>query len=245
MFYNWYVTTKELKSQQELSKRLKMKERIKQIRLELGMSQGDFANEINVVQQQLSKYERGENKPSADFLIKLIEKINVNVNWLLTGKGTMFNVVSANFNRADAVEIKYYENPTLIETIKNPEITSIWIDRELVHNVWRKHESDLRIIQMPGDNMQGGHNYFTITNKDIVLIDMLSRNVSLSGIYAYTTQNEKYIFIKAIQRVADGSIKFWSTNSNYQSVILTQEQLDKIGFKVLGRVVKNLSFCFD
>lgn len=222
-----------------------MKERIKQVRLELGMSQGDFANEINVVQQQLSKYERGENKPSADFLVKLIEKVNVNVNWLLTGKGTMFNVISANFNRADAVEIKYYENPTLIETIKNPDITSIWIDRELVHNIWRKSEDNLRIIQMPGDYMLGGHNYFSISNKDIVLIDMSSKNISLSGIYAYTTQNEKYIFIKAIQRLADGSIKFKSTNNNYQSVVMTPEQLDEIGFKVLGRAIKNLSFCFD
>ncbi len=222
-----------------------MKDRIKQIRLGLNKSQGDFAREINVVQQQLSKYERGENKPSADFLTKLVEKMNVNINWLLTGEGEMFNFVKTKYDNVEAVEIQYYENPTLIETIKNPIIESIWIDKELVHDVWRKDEKNLRIIQMPGDYMQGGYNDFSIANKDIVLIDISSRNVSLSGVYAYTTQNEQFIFIKAIQRLADGSLKFNVLNESYQSAVYTPEELKKIDFKVLGRVIKNLSFCFE
>ncbi len=222
-----------------------MKDRIKRIRLGLKKSQGDFAREICVVQQQLSKYERGENKPSAEFLTKLVEKMNVNINWLLTGNGEMFNSCKSAHNNAKVIEIKYYENPQLIETIKNPVIDSIWLDKELVNDIWRKEEKDLRILQMPGDYMQGGHNDFSIANKDIVLIDMSSVNVSLSGVYAYTTQNEQFIFIKAIQRIADGSLKFNVLNENYKSAVYTPDELKKLDFKVLGRVIKNLSCCFD
>ena len=48
--------------------------RLKQIRKTLHMQQGEFARQLEVLQQQLSKYERGENKPSADFFTKLVEK---------------------------------------------------------------------------------------------------------------------------------------------------------------------------
>ncbi len=219
-----------------------MKDKIKQIRLGLKMSQGDFARKINVVQQQLSKYERGENKPSAEFLTKLVERINVNVNWLLTGEGEMFIAPDSSQN---AIEIKYYENPSLAGIIKNPDIKSIWLDKNLVRNIWRKDEKNLKILQMPGDYMQSRHSDFSITNKDIVLIDTSSANVSLSGIYAYTTQNEQFVFIKFIQQMADGSLKFKVNNENYQCAEYKPDELKRIDFKVIGRFVKNLSCCFD
>ena len=220
-----------------------MKDRIKQIRLGLKMSQKDFAREIDVVQQQLSKYERGENKPSTEFLIKLIEKMDVNINWLLTGYGNMFNSAELGNENAKSVEIKYYESPKISDTIKNPVVESIWLDKNMVNNIWRKDEKNLRIIQMPGDYMQGGYNDFSISNSDIVVVDIKSTNVSLSGIYAYTTQNNEFIFIKSIQRVADGSLMFNVFNDKYQSVVYREEELKKIDFKVIGRVIKNLSKC--
>ncbi len=219
-----------------------MKDKIKQIRLELKMSQGDFARKINIIQQQLSKYERGENKPSAEFLTKLVKEINVNINWLLTGEGEMF--ITPKFN-PDVVEIEYYENPALTDIIRNPDIKSVWLDKNLIRNIWRKNEKNLKILQMPGDYMRGRLNDFTINNKDIVLIDTSSTNVSLSGIYAYTTQNEQFLFIKAIQRLANGALKFNINNENYQCSTYYPDELKKIDFKVLGRVVKNLSSYLD
>jgi len=67
-----------------------MEKRLKEFRTALNMQQGEFAREMNVLQQQLSKYERGENKPSADFLVKLAQKFGLNLNWLLLGRGAMF-----------------------------------------------------------------------------------------------------------------------------------------------------------
>ncbi len=48
-----------------------MNKRIREIRIALGLQQGEFAERIDILQQQLSKYERAENKPSADFFYKI------------------------------------------------------------------------------------------------------------------------------------------------------------------------------
>ncbi len=67
-----------------------MNNRLKQFRIALKLQQGEFAQKLGIYQQQLSKYEGGHNKPSIEFLIKLNEIFNLNIDWLLTGKGNMF-----------------------------------------------------------------------------------------------------------------------------------------------------------
>ena len=219
-----------------------MHKRLKELRKALNIQQGEFAKSIGILQQQLSKYERGENKPSCDFLIKLIEKTNVNINWLLIGKGNMF-VENAEKEIPDAVEIIYYENPTLIETIKNPVITSIWLDRELIHNVWLKNEANLRTLQMPGDTMDGGET--PIRNKDMLIVDISDTNIQESGIFVYTTKNGSLIFVNGIKQSPDGTYRFYFRNSSYKEIHYTLDDLEKLGFKVIGRVVKNITsgFC--
>ncbi len=220
-----------------------MNKRLKELRKTLNLQQGEFAKNIGILQQQLSKYERGENKPSADFLAKLIEKTNVNINWLLTGNGNMFAQNSGAKETPDAVEIIYYENPTLIETIKNPVITSIWLDRELIHNVWLKDEKNLRTLQMPGDTMDGGET--PIKNKDMLIVDISDTNIQASGIFVYTTKNGSLIFINGIKQSPDGTYRFYFRNSSYKEIHYTLDDLEKLGFKVIGRVIKNVtsSFC--
>lgn len=220
-----------------------MHKRLKELRKALNIQQGEFAKNIGILQQQLSKYERGENKPSADFFIKLIEKTNVNLNWLLTGKGNIFASDSDEKNAPDAVEIIYYENPTLIETIKNPVITSIWLDRELIHDVWHKHEKNLRTLQMPGDTMDGGET--PIKNKDMLIVDISDTNIQASGIFVYTTKNGSLIFVNGIKQSPDGTYRFYFRNTGYKEIHYTLEDLEKLGFKVIGRVVKNITsgFC--
>lgn len=219
-----------------------MNKRIREIRIALGMQQGDFADKIDILQQQLSKYERGENKPSAEFFKKLAEKENVNINWLLTGKGQMFTTNLDKPTTNKAIEIEYYENPILTDTIKNPAISNILLDKELIHNVWQKNENNLKIMQMTGDIMDGGNT--PIRNQDILLIDTSIKDVMLSGVYAYTTRNDNFIFVNSIKQKIDGSVNFYSWNPNYKEVIYNLSDLEKINFKVIGRVIKNLSSCF-
>lgn len=67
-----------------------MQNRFKEFRKTLKLNQEELANKLEIPYQTISKYERGENKPSADVLTKLGEKCNLNIDWLLTGRGEMF-----------------------------------------------------------------------------------------------------------------------------------------------------------
>jgi transcriptional regulator with XRE-family HTH domain len=56
----------------------------------LGLNQSTFATELDIKRPTLAGYEKGTFPPSTDFLIKIRETHNVNIDWLLTGNGEMF-----------------------------------------------------------------------------------------------------------------------------------------------------------
>ena len=55
-------------------------ENIKNARKALGLSQEELAIKINVVRQTVSKWEKGEALPSIEFLPKLSEILNCEIN---------------------------------------------------------------------------------------------------------------------------------------------------------------------
>ena len=71
-----------------------MKDRLKQLRKELGLTQQEFSDQIGIKRNTFSQYENGRNEP-IDAVIKLIcGKFNVNEDWLRTGEGEMFPDIS-------------------------------------------------------------------------------------------------------------------------------------------------------
>ncbi|WP_461255787.1 helix-turn-helix domain-containing protein [Treponema sp. R80B11-R83G3] len=68
-------------------------ERIKILRKETGLKQGDFAKRLEISQSLLSGIENG-NEPLSDRTKKIIcFEFNVNENWLLNGIGGMIRVM--------------------------------------------------------------------------------------------------------------------------------------------------------
>ena len=59
--------------------------RIRQLRE--GMLQEELAAILRISQGQLSKIERGKLGPSADTLIRLVDRFGKSADWILTGKG--------------------------------------------------------------------------------------------------------------------------------------------------------------
>ena len=57
-------------------------ERIKRLRQEHNMTQGELGKKIGIHQKQISAYERGRNIPSTDILIKLAEVFDVTLDYL-------------------------------------------------------------------------------------------------------------------------------------------------------------------
>lgn len=66
-------------------------ERFKEIRYQKGWrTQADMAEQLGLKRQAIANVEAGNNNPSIETIIKLIEDFNVNANWLLAGKGDPF-----------------------------------------------------------------------------------------------------------------------------------------------------------
>lgn len=135
------------------------------------------------------------------------------------------------FNGADAVEIKYYNNPKYADIIKCPKITSLWLDRQLVNLDWELKEENLRIIAMPGDNMNGGAN--PIPNGAKLLIDITSTNILRSGIYAYMTKAG--LFVNRIKQKANGDVEF--IHKNADNATYTKQEIIDMHFEPIGRVI--------
>lgn len=64
-----------------------MKERIKQVRNMVKMSQRAFADKIGISGPSVARLESGENNPSEQTIVLICEKFGINRKWLETGEG--------------------------------------------------------------------------------------------------------------------------------------------------------------
>ena len=64
---------------------MEFKDRLKQARAKKGLSQGELAKAIQVHVTNISRYERGENKPTSDVLSKLANALDTTVDFLMSG----------------------------------------------------------------------------------------------------------------------------------------------------------------
>lgn len=53
------------------------------------MNQVEFADMVGITKQKVSNYENGVVKPTFEVFYLLATKLNVNLNWLFTGVGSM------------------------------------------------------------------------------------------------------------------------------------------------------------
>lgn len=58
-------------------------QRIRERRKALHLTQGDLANLTQISQAQISRYEQGDNEPTAEAFIALVKALNTTADWLL------------------------------------------------------------------------------------------------------------------------------------------------------------------
>lgn len=57
------------------------------------LTQEEFAKQIGITKQKVSNYEKGIVKPTYEVFALLAEKLNINLNWLITGRGHQIFVI--------------------------------------------------------------------------------------------------------------------------------------------------------
>ena len=68
-----------------------MNERIKEIRLSMGVSQEAFGEKIGISKTAVSRLEKGERNPSEQTIKSICREFNVNYAYLKEGLGDMFS----------------------------------------------------------------------------------------------------------------------------------------------------------
>ena len=97
--------------------------RLRAIREALKMSQAAFSKEVEVSLPTYVRYEATLMMPKVHILSLLIEKFNVNVEWLLTGQGDMFKPKEdPSFQKGKKILI---QDPRYIELLELMEIPII------------------------------------------------------------------------------------------------------------------------
>lgn len=66
-----------------------MKDRIKAVRKDSGLSQKEFGKRLCVSGSAVQKWEYGEMSPTDPVLQLMAQRFDVDLNWLLTGEGEM------------------------------------------------------------------------------------------------------------------------------------------------------------
>lgn len=112
------------------------------------------------------------------------------------------------------------------------DVTPVKIGREIIKNIWNSKPEDLKIFKASGDSMQE-----TITDNDLLLIDLSKTDFRNGGIFLLTINNDWYI--KRLRMRLTGELDIISDNPKYPIETLTPDTTAEI--KVIGRVIKNLS----
>lgn len=70
-----------------------LKERVKQLRSALGLTQQKFADRLGLKRQTIAAYEIGNIEPSESTLLLICKEFGVNKDWMLTGNGEMYDIL--------------------------------------------------------------------------------------------------------------------------------------------------------
>jgi transcriptional regulator with XRE-family HTH domain len=109
-------------------------DRLKNIRDSLNISQKNLADMLNIKAPALSRYESGDVIPTMDVLKFFSNGFNINLHWILTGKGSMFLNATESGECPNCQELKK-ENNDLKQEVKNLEGTIRTLENVLVRVV--------------------------------------------------------------------------------------------------------------
>ena len=165
------------------------------------------------------------------------EKIN-SAYHIMTAKDTLKNIPS-DIVPNNIINIPYWEN--LPKEFRIPDFTCVTAERDVIKNHWSLDPESLRIIPMLGDKMS--NYWYKINDNDILIIDISHNYIMGNGVYFATSQNNTRFWIREMQILINGDtqIKGYSPSGDTVKVFSKQE-LDNVDFKLIGKVIKNVSF---
>lgn len=140
---------------------------------------------------------------------------------------------------SDIINIPYWSE--LPEELKHPEYPYVLAQRVSIEKGWNVKPENLCIVPMVGDKLS--KYWYPINDGDILIIDTSHNYIRGNGVYFATSRNNTRFWVREMQVLVndDLEIKGFSPSGN-NTRVLTRKELEEVDFKVIGKVIKNVSF---
>lgn len=189
------------------------------------------AEAIGRAPETLQNWKKGR-MPFFGDVARMAKEKGVRLDWVATGEGAMLAGERDPALNAEYVFIPRYEvrasagdgQPVLSEDVNGfLAFRQDWIRHRL-----RRTPNNLAVIEAYGDSMHP-----TISDGDVMLVDMAENHVRGSAIYVLLAGNDAVV--KRVELRLDGSLLVKSDNPAYEPIILPRDDADEL--RVIGKVV--------
>ena len=211
---------------------------LEQLRNYLGLTKKDFSKALGITQNAYTNYIQGKRDIPTSLAYKIKQLYDINLDWLLTGKGEMIKSTKDISDCSKDKNIIYIDKLSLqagagagIYNFEVETIEKVPIPLSLFKTP--QNPDHLKIIQVSGDSMEP-----TLKDGDYVIINTAQKSAN-DGIYALIYDNS--VIIKRVQFCLNGNIKIISDNPKYDSFTFTKEELQDLNIKILGKKVMLIS----
>lgn len=207
-----------------------------------GGSARAFAREAGLSETVLRQYLAGQSEPTRPALIAMARTACVSVEWLATGHARAPSAghwttrespstYGAHHDSEGYIRVPKYNVTTgrdeglhSEQVVDHLAFKTEWLTRELGID-----PGALVLVSARGDSMEP-----TISQGDLLLLDMSQRRVGDEAIYALVME-EGGVLAKRIQRLLDGMLSIRCDNPAYKEQLIPNDAAESL--YILGRVV--------
>lgn len=194
------------------------------------ISYTDIGKALDTGRANISKRANSNSILKEDEIKKIEKYFDV-----ILSRQTVNNVSKEN----DIIKILYWAG--LPEELKHPEYTFVLAQRVSIEHGWGVNPDDLCIIPMVGDKMT--KYWYPINDGDILIIDTSKKHIVGNGVYFATSQNNTRFWVREMQNLYNNDIEFKGFAPSGNTIrTVSKEELLKVDFKIIGKVIKNVSF---
>lgn len=226
---------------------MKISDRLRLLRMELGLSQPEVAVKFNIPLPSWKNYEKGPSEPGSGAL-RCLAAGGVNTNWVLTGEGEMLLTdaqgafaqpsdhhlnLKAQDKQIDASEFELVPYLDIEASAGNGSLIDLELQTSqmafrkdwLIQRGLQAYKCTL--IKARGDSMET-----TIHDGDLLLVDRRIDSIKDDAIYIIESDN--HLVVKRVQQALDGSLIILSDNPRYEKQVISPERAKEV--KIIGRV---------
>lgn len=190
----------------------------------------ELSRRTGIPRTTMESYLTGVSEPKASRLVAIAEAVQVDIEWLMTGKARTAE------KPEPGLDDEYAFIPLYDAHISQGH--GAWIEgarvlTKLAFTRYSLRKKGLSPDSLAAVRVDGDSNEPVLSDGDTVMVD-LSRNM-LQGEAFYVIRLDDLLYAKRLQRMYDGSVKIISANSAYEPMTVPQNQLGSL--EIIGRVV--------